>query len=359
MAGLESIDALAQIVSGPAGGHWLEDALDSMRPGFSVAEKAVVLQALTAPTKSSLPIQLAEQLAQGDLERRHPWRTLWRTVTDARDTCAATSPETIVAAFADAAKVSGIDPTSAMLFQALALFSPSEQHAFAAALVLHPGLGALQIFNVIAASRGGDPDNFIDARGEAILRLTTPLWPAEGPFAALRVAQLTRQSPSGGGHDSPYTRGFAPGPTLGLEQGVGFFASHSSFSKEGNKGHKGHRSGNVDGGGYIPVGELNGALYADTTTVESAFAASQQEVGRLRAQIGGLERKLQRLQQPRGQANPQPQQQQQFHPPQQQQHFQPPQQQQQQQAQRPQRAWRGRGAGRGVSGGDVETTPDF
>lgn len=350
--GRGGLAAVASRASSPSDGEISDDRKQpstgtTATNDIAVAVAAAVAAALaplltkeTAPSSQKATVDIAAHFAQESRERRQPFRRVEALLAAERAEVSATGKQALVDGYVDLLRASpqNFSEWECLLLSSLLLLKQEDQLVVAASFLRKQAEARATSWNFLIASL--HPPSFIEAWGEKLEGLGFPLFPPHPGLATRNLQILKVSGPTGGG---------SPGsPAL--------FAPHTSFSKEGIKGIKGTKgthasSRDLDGGGYIPVGEIQGALYADTTSVESALAASQQEVGRLRAQIGGLERKLQRLQQPRGQAAyPQPQQQQQF---------QPPQQQQQQQPQRPQRAWRGRGAGRAVSGGDVETTPDF
>jgi hypothetical protein len=309
--------------------------------GLPLGQEAALLLAvgslaprITADPAPSSADHLAVSWLRQEEERRYPWRVTWALADDAAQVLKRSSIAELQGLFAESAKTTGVPALQAAWLQSLLFFTPDEQRIIAGALLKFGPGEALQIFNLIAAQRTpAGAEQFVRERGHVVVSLATPLWPGETPFAALRLAQLSG-APSGGGtvksdgkrHEG---RGFGGQPFLG--GGAGF--------------------GGVTAGGTVPVGRTtNGDLVADTTALEAWIEqGAEAQKASLQRQVAALERKVIQLggtlQAPRGRGRGQQGQQ-----------LMQPQQQQQQQAVRPGTApWsggRGRGVGRGVTGGD-------
>ena len=186
---------------------------------------------------------LVDQAARSD----QPWKTTWARIRKALATYDQMTTASLKQTLADRAKLGTISTTESLICNLIFFCDPKTRHKIGAAILNSTGSDLVSVVNVVLAEAQADP-TFIDQHGARILRMAGPLYPIDQTFSSLNHQAICGSEVTGAGHDPKRTK--MPDRPL-------FRAAKP-------------RSGDYEGGGYIPVGPIGDALFADVTAIEQS-----------------------------------------------------------------------------------------
>ena len=221
------------------------------------AVQAHAVQARQPDPTTALTTHFKDQ-ARKDSE---PWRKKWASMQQILKSYKAITPGTLKQMFVDRAKMGQIPPDASLILHTLLYGTPDLHHDIAAILLHTGGSEALQLINTALASTHAD-QSFVEQFGGKILQITEPILPTTPEFSTQNLQLITRVAGAG-----------SAGGTASL-----------SWSQNPH-----HQKKQLHGAGYIPVVPVDGALAADTSSIE-AFVIPK--LTKLEKQVATLTRRI-------------------------------------------------------------------
>ncbi len=215
--------------------------------------QAHAVQARQTDPTTALTTHFTDQ-ARKDSE---PWRKKWASLQQILTSYKSITTATLKQMYVDRAKMGQIPGDASLILHMLLYGTPDLHHAIAATLLHTGGVDALQLINAALAGTHTD-QSFVEQFGGKILLLTEPILPTTSEFSAQNLQQITRVSGAGGA-----------GGTASL-----------SWS---------HQKKQISGAGYIPVVPIDGALAADTSSIETFVIP---KLTKLEKQVATLTRRI-------------------------------------------------------------------
>ncbi len=187
---------------------------------------------------------LVDQAARSD----QPWKSTWARYHKALSMYKQTPITQLKQLYSDRAKLGTLSTTESAMCHMIMFATEETRLQIAASILNNTGTDVVALINVAFSEAEADA-TFIDQHGARILKMVDPLFPITPIFSSLNHQLITGAEMTGGGpRDARRT----------MLQDRPLFRTTTK------------RSGDYEGGGYIPVGQIGDAMFADVTAIEQS-----------------------------------------------------------------------------------------